>query len=170
MRFHGNSSAAPHRAGCWYAPSISMAPITMAPTCSEKHRLKTEYREEGAIHYPAPHTPGTSALLQVSLYLCPLLTRTLSTPSFRVFVVGVLKKIEGLLSASASCRGDVAQAPGRSPHRKWLLPGFVQGLLDGIWGRGTVGTRGGGHRCAQMTSERSCAYSNKGVTRAPGSI
>lgn len=37
-----------------YVPSISMAPITMAPTCSEKHRLKTEHtREGGKIHFSA---------------------------------------------------------------------------------------------------------------------
>lgn len=40
------------------APSISMAPITMAPTCSEKHRLKTERKEKGAIDFLAFTSPA----------------------------------------------------------------------------------------------------------------
>lgn len=57
MRFHGNGSAARHPAGCWCAPSISMAPITMAPTCSEKHGESGEQRR-GRNPLPAPPRPA----------------------------------------------------------------------------------------------------------------
>lgn len=52
----------PHAGRC--APSISMAPITMAPTCSEKHRLKTEHKEKGGNPLPCSHL-----LPQLLLYL-----------------------------------------------------------------------------------------------------
>lgn len=66
VHFHGNSS---QPCTGWCAPSISMAPITMAPTCSEKHRLKTEHKEKGAIHFPAITSPTAVVLLKAHVDL-----------------------------------------------------------------------------------------------------
>lgn len=41
-------------------PSISMAPITMAPTCSEKTQLKTEHKKEGG-QSASPELPSPAA-------------------------------------------------------------------------------------------------------------
>lgn len=66
VHFHGNSS---QPCAGWCAPSISMAPVTMAPACSEKHRLKTEHKEKGAIHFPAITSPTAVVLLKAHVDL-----------------------------------------------------------------------------------------------------
>lgn len=83
----------PHTQRC--APSISMASITMAPTCSEKHRLKTEPKVKGGNRFPA-------VTFCSCCYTLGLLRRTFCVMSFRVFAVGGFKKIKGLLTISIS--------------------------------------------------------------------
>lgn len=49
-------------------PSISMAPITMAPTCSEKTLLKTEHKKEGGQSAsPEPPSPAAAVIPVIAL-------------------------------------------------------------------------------------------------------
>lgn len=134
-------------------PSISMAPITMAPTCSEKHRLKTEHQERGA-KSTSLQSPSAAAVRPRAAHA------DLGVPSFCVFVVGGLKGqqagslhhiLHPLGVAGPEALGSLrpthrrGESPGtRSPSEK-VPPGAGSGSPMTCPGKaGQVGSRGRG--------------------------
>lgn len=104
------------------APSISMAPITMAPTCSEKHRLKTEQKEKGAIYFLAFTSPAAVVI-------------TLTAP-VSLFLLNVPLKKKRLTISIRSPWGDVAQGSRREPTQEVAPPGACSGPLRWSLGKG----------------------------------